>query len=62
MTVNPNPGSINHATVNRSESRLSGLDRSSCSWRDALGPGYAAGVKPSVLSMVASAANRGYCA
>ncbi len=39
----------------------SGLDRRSCSWLDAVGPGYAVGTSSSVLRLATRGANRGYC-
>jgi hypothetical protein len=41
--------------------QLSGLDRRSCSWLDAVGPGYAVGTSSSVLRLATSGAHRGYC-
>ncbi len=39
------------------------IDRSSCEWRDAVGPGFATGVSESVVGMVAaSTRHRYHCA
>jgi hypothetical protein len=40
---------------------LSGLDRGSRSWRDAVGPGFATGPSQAVLDAVANTARLGYC-
>ena len=45
----------------RRPQQLSGLDRRSCSWLDAVGPGYAVGPSSSVLRLATSGASRGYC-
>lgn len=42
-------------------SRLSGLRRGSCSWRDAVGPGYAVGVSERVVSYLAAGHRSDYC-
>jgi hypothetical protein len=52
---------MNYTTAPNGQNHASGLDRSSCSWRDALGPGFATGTKPSVLKAVSTAARDGYC-
>lgn len=41
--------------------RLTGLHRGSCSWLDAVGPGYAVGVSSRLVNHATSAAGRGYC-
>jgi hypothetical protein len=41
--------------------QLSGLDRRSCSWLDAVGPSYAVGPSSRVLRLATSLASRGYC-
>ena len=40
---------------------LNGLDRGSCSWRDAVGPGFVTGPSQAVLDTVAYTARLGYC-
>lgn len=41
--------------------RRSGLDRSSCAWRDAVGPGFVVGVSGAVLQRTVDLAGLGYC-
>jgi hypothetical protein len=37
------------------------IDRASCAWRDAIGPGFVTGVNDQLLKAVASAGASGYC-
>jgi hypothetical protein len=39
----------------------SGLDRVSCAWRDAVGPGYAVGVTQDVAVTLSRLGSAGYC-
>lgn len=39
----------------------SGLERSSCSWKDAIGPGYATGVTQGLAQMMTSLDSERYC-
>lgn len=40
---------------------LSGVDRASCAWRDAVGPGYAVGLTEGVARAVSGLGSTRYC-
>lgn len=56
-----NRNTAHTSTAHTNTVLVSGLDRRSCSWRDALGPGFATGARPALLGAVSNAAHNGYC-
>lgn len=52
---------MNYTSTQQFDDVRPGMDRSSCAWRDALGPGYVGAMSSGVLSVVSRAAERGYC-
>lgn len=55
MERSPQIRNVQHGT------RAAGLHRGSCSWLDAVGPGYAVGISSRLVNHATRAASSGYC-
>lgn len=49
------------ALAPRARLSTSGIDRTSCSWKDAVGPGYVTGVTQGLVQMVSPLDSERYC-
>jgi len=50
------------AEMEKARASMVGLNRGSCVWRDAIGPGFAIGVTEETLRVTARFGSLGYCA